>query len=301
MTTLTPNLSWHTDLEAARAAAAALGRPILSLRLLGRLDEELSCANSRFFKTTLYPDPAVARVLREQFVLHWRSVRPVPKVRVDFGDGRVMERTLTGNSAHLVLDARGRVVDALPGLYGAKAFLRALEPAAALARASDGKLAAYHRAAATAMLAAWLDDLAAVGVRVRERSVAAAEAASTDAVWRAMAERHLEDARLSPVVAEVVHKLQPDAFQAGAIAMTKKMVEFPLLTKLMPLERSIAEDTLRNERQLHRRVSERLATETCSDEAELTDWMYEQLFLMPLDDPWLGMSSAFAAMPVQTA
>src|SRR5690349_11803443 len=40
-------LYWYTDLAAAEAAARASGRPILSLRMLGRLDEDYSCANSR--------------------------------------------------------------------------------------------------------------------------------------------------------------------------------------------------------------------------------------------------------------
>jgi hypothetical protein len=38
-------LYWHTDLGEAEAEAKRTNRPILSLRLLGRLDEELSCAN----------------------------------------------------------------------------------------------------------------------------------------------------------------------------------------------------------------------------------------------------------------
>src|SRR6478736_10291808 len=97
-------LHWFTNLD--EAIAASRGKPILSLRLLGRLDQELSCANSRFFKKLLYPDPRIAQVLREDFVLHWQSVRPVPIVTIDFGDGRRVTRTLTGNSAHLVLDAR---------------------------------------------------------------------------------------------------------------------------------------------------------------------------------------------------
>lgn len=46
-------LFWHRDLGAAKAVAAASGKPILSLRMLGRLDEELSCANSRFFRVVL--------------------------------------------------------------------------------------------------------------------------------------------------------------------------------------------------------------------------------------------------------
>src|SRR5262245_14053790 len=77
-------LYWFTDLQAAKAAAQASGKPILSLRLLGRLDEELSCANSRFFRTALYANAEVSKVLREQFVLHWQSVRPAPRVTIDF-------------------------------------------------------------------------------------------------------------------------------------------------------------------------------------------------------------------------
>src|SRR5689334_8323640 len=81
-------LYWFTELPAAVAEARRTGRPILSLRLLGRLDEELSCANSRFFRKLLDPEPRINELLRRDFVLHWESVRAVPKVTIDFGDGR---------------------------------------------------------------------------------------------------------------------------------------------------------------------------------------------------------------------
>ena len=93
-------LYWHTDFATALATARRENKPILTLRLLGKLTDELSCANSRFFRTTLYSDPAIADRLRQDFVLHWQSVRPVPKITIDFGDGRKLERTITGNSAH---------------------------------------------------------------------------------------------------------------------------------------------------------------------------------------------------------
>src|SRR4051812_18678014 len=127
-------LYWHTDIEQAKAAARASGKPILSLRLLGKLDEEFSCANSRFFRTTLYANEEVSQYLRDHFILHWKSVRPVPRITIDFGDGRKVERTITGNSIHYVLDGDGRVVDALPGLYGPKAFLETLRHAEAVER-----------------------------------------------------------------------------------------------------------------------------------------------------------------------
>src|SRR5438046_2731218 len=49
----TSRLFWYTDLDAAKKSARDEHKPLLSLRLLGRLDEELSCANSRFFRKML--------------------------------------------------------------------------------------------------------------------------------------------------------------------------------------------------------------------------------------------------------
>jgi hypothetical protein len=119
-------LFWYTDLDAATAEARRTHRPVLSLRLLGRLDEELSCANSRYFRVVLYADPTVSAHLREHFVLHWSSERPAPRITIDMGDGRQMVRTITGNSVHYVLDSNGRPVDAIVGLYDAQGFLSAL-------------------------------------------------------------------------------------------------------------------------------------------------------------------------------
>src|SRR5258708_36834577 len=75
-------LYWYTDLEKAKAAARASGRPILSLRLLGRLDEDLSGAKSRFFGTTLYPSIEINRPLQPPFILHGASVRAGPSAAV---------------------------------------------------------------------------------------------------------------------------------------------------------------------------------------------------------------------------
>jgi hypothetical protein len=167
-------LYWYTDLQAATAEAARTGKPILSLRMLGKLNEDLSCANSRFFRTTLYANTQVGDYLRDHFILHWESVRPVPVITIDMGDGRKVVRTITGNSIHYVLDARGRVVDALPGLYGAQAFLKALAPAEQIGRAmgplNDTAFVAatrgYWRDRLNAITTAWNTDLASVGGKV---------------------------------------------------------------------------------------------------------------------------------------
>ena len=82
------DLYWYTDFEKAKQVAQKKHKPILSLRLLGNLNEELSCANSRFFRAVLYPNASISKSLREGFVLHWQSVRPAPRITIDFGDGR---------------------------------------------------------------------------------------------------------------------------------------------------------------------------------------------------------------------
>src|SRR5262245_997282 len=126
-------LYWYVDLTSAKAAARAQGRPILHLRMLGKLDEDLSCANSRLFRATLYANQEISAFLRDRFVLYWSSERPVPRVTIDYGDGRTIERTIAGNSAHYVLDEDGQLLDVLPGVYAPTMFRRELERAASLA------------------------------------------------------------------------------------------------------------------------------------------------------------------------
>jgi hypothetical protein len=169
----TSRLFWYTDLKQACRAAEETGRPILSLRLLGKLTDELSCANSRFFRTTLYANAEISRYLREHFILHWESVRPAPVMTIDFGDGRRMIRTVTGNSIHYVLDAQGRPLDALPGLYGPQPFQEWLKRAQALGVAVNRVdspderslvLSSYHGLRLREIEQEWRHDLETLGL-----------------------------------------------------------------------------------------------------------------------------------------
>jgi len=208
-------LYWLTDLDAAKAEAQRTHRPILSLRMLGRLDEEWSCANSRFFRTTLYSNPAVAAYLREHFVLHWSSERPAPKMTIDFGNGHRVVRTVTGNSIHYVLDANGRVVDALPGLYAAEAFVGALREAEALAVSNANK---DDRAAEAAVMAAHQRLLGEADARFAALAAAANRA----------------DLRLPPPIVRLNPPPAPPAGVAVNVAMPKAVVERPLVAAVVP-------------------------------------------------------------------
>jgi hypothetical protein len=341
-------LYWYTDLEAAKRAARESGKPILSLRLLGTLDTEFSCANSRFFRTVLYANSEVSHELSERFVLHWKSVRPVPKVTIDFGDGRVVERTITGNSIHYVLDSDGRVIDGIPGLYGPKAFLQQLDAATGHApyagpKQSDDDHRAWHRSENGKVLALWQEDLRRVGAGLVDSNmlvqratpvahpsaVAAApravgktavelrvvkalvpdakelENASTADVWTRIAALHAEDSRLDDASRVLMAAKRPDALQAGRLAVSKGKSENPLVKIVQNFERSISEDTVRNEYLFHRQIHTWLAEgslpdgKPASDIDALNERVYSELFLTPSSDPWLGLlpANTYSALP----
>ena len=292
----TSRLFWYTDLGEAQDAARALGRPILSLYLLGRLDEELSCANSRFFRVMLYSDPEIASILRDRYVLHWHSVRPVPRVTIDMGDGRKIQQTITGNSVHYLLDENGAVLDALPGLHSPRAFRAQLEEWLTLDRA---QLREYHATHAKDAI----DRGVALGfvkfTELRTRKPTAQEAGRL-AVTKIRVERPLLTQLtigLRPPAVESIPIKDDVVFSAESLALMGS--KQPLTDELMTnLRRSVAIDTIFNDVDLHRRIHEWFAAGEVEDLASLNERVYDELFLTPSDDPWLGLNpaSVFAAI-----
>jgi hypothetical protein len=293
-------LFWHTDLESAQSAARRLGRPILSLHLLGRLDEELSCANSRFFRTLLYSDEAISAILREKFVLHWHSVREVPMVTIELGGGRVIRQTITGNSAHYLLSADGVPLDVLPGLYSPAAFRDQLERWVTLHRTmSSEALRAYHQ-----------ERLIQTTARAKELGFDDAMYNGQPAVWAAQRRSLSKAATEVPLLRQLqsgAARRQNASRQALAAYVIgeegKASIEFsPSTLQLMRskqdlteelldnLRRSVASDTAFNEYDLHRRVHEWFMNDEVEDLASLNERVYTELFLTPSSDPWLGLA-----------
>jgi hypothetical protein len=320
-------LYWYTDFEDARAAARASGKPILSLRLLGQLDEEFSCANSRFFRAVLYANAEVSQYLREHFVLHWKSVRPAPRVTIDFGDGRKLERTVTGNSVHYVLDAEGQPLDALPGLYGPAAFMRALAQSEALARQLDGKtpaarwpaLRAYHNARIQAIAREWAADVTKTGGRVpadvvarierRKQNPGAIEVAPLAITKRAvevdLVKSITADATALEAATDISSWNKIAALHKGDVRLDKASIAFitrqndslradqALLARtLQNLEQYLALDTVRNDYLMRTKLHAWFATgEAAGGVESLNELVYAELFKTPGSDPWLGLYS----------
>ena len=278
-------LYWYTDMAKARAAARASGKPILSLRLLGNLNDEYSCANSRFFRTVLYANQEVSKELREKFILHWQSVRPVPVITIDFGDGRKIRRTITGNSIHYVLTADGKVIDGIPGLYGPKAFLRELSAAETQSKSyADETPAGWHNQQSKRIAADFDADCKRLGLT----------GSMTDSDWSKIAAFHSGDSALdSGSEALMAAKNPPDAVTAMKLTMSKRFVETPLLRMIRNFQSSIAQDTVRNEYlfhlQIHRWLADPANAALTDDVAALNKRVYAELFLTPDSDPWLGL------------
>jgi hypothetical protein len=304
-------LYWYSDWDAALLAAQAEGKPILSLRLLGNLTDELSCANSRFFRITLYPHQDVNRLLRERFVLHWQSVRPVPRITIDFGDGRRIERTITGNSVHHLLDSQGRPVDAIPGLYSPKAFIAALERSWTTARecgpldeqARTSLLMKFHGERLAAIESDWRGDLQRLGQDTQLAIPNATEIDApmmkiTDALWNQIAALRPENGELDPVTTVMVRKQVP-ARIAGRLALGKAATEFPGMRMVRNLSASISLDTVRNEYVLHRQIHQWFANGEQSPLDKFTERIYAEVFLTPSTDPWLGLEQPdiYSALP----
>lgn len=322
-------LYWYADLDAAKRAAADANRPILSLRLLGRLDEEYSCANSRFFRVLLYPDPAIATLLRDRFVLHWQSVRPAPKLTIDFGDGRTLTRTITGNSIHYVLAPDGTVLDALPGLLAPDVFRDELQRAGNLHRALSAmpeparaaRLREYQTTRLDELAGRWQRELSAARLAAAESAAGAAQQRAADPAPPALAAANLALSKRAverPVLASIATRLeQLDAATDAEMwrrigAGFEPAVSFspPSLTLVRAklcgdqsyervrenLRRTVAADTAWNLFVAKRRILARLADPAATEDDLRVDalnaWIYAEIFQTPDNDPWLGLRAA---------
>lgn len=293
-------LRWHTDLNEALSEAARLNRPVLSLRMLGRLDEEYSCANSRFFRAALYANAEVSAYLRDQFVLHWQSVRPVPRITIDYGDGRVIESTITGNSIHYVLSPDGAVVDALPGLYGPGVFLEALRDAHAAA--SEHRESPQVLASATREITPYTT-LSVNDGRFEQVPAEMARAAMRATFSKAFVEMPALDAVLGlasdPVEASIplsaagyIDRCKLDARSVSLIrTQLGDVPEREVSETIASFEQSMAADTALNEEQIRPRILAMIEQDPSlrDDLDRLNERVYAEVFRTPSGDPWLGL------------
>jgi hypothetical protein len=330
-------LYWYTDLAEAKAIAKASNKPILSLRLLGNLDEEMSCGNSRLFRLALYSNAEVSQYLRDNYILHWQSVRPVPQVTIDYGHGRTLKRTLTGNSIHYILNSAGQPIDALPGFYSPQVFLRELQDSTRSRRISripaisgqSDVLQNYHILKLQQSQKDWEQDLrqanittgtlqklptnpdadvagrlamskavmeiplisAALGFSTTvDRNQAELEKSTNNETWQKIAKSHT-DHHLDQNSRDLIFSKNSKAYQTPASPKFRTAIE--------SLEASMAIDTLRNQYLMRSKIHQWFVDGTdTKDLDKLNEKVYNQLFLTPSADRWLGLitDTAYSAI-----
>ncbi len=229
----------------------------------------------------LFSQSQVAEFINANFEPTWQPVRPVPIVRIDFGNGNVITRTLHGNIATYVCTAEGQVLDIMPGIYEPKTYVDQLGQFVALHRWStadpsklDAVINAYHRKQA---------ELLAAGepphriVRRLDRTKRAIEAAARFA--------------LAPAEADA------GTSASGPVHSTAN-VELPKVetsaTDLAGWD-ALAEDTRVNESTRRQIIHERLANAGPIQPADITKWLYREVLHADLDDPYLGLGEALFA------
>jgi hypothetical protein len=317
-------LFWFDRDMDAKEYASRVHRPIISLRLLGKLTDEYSCANSRFFRTLLYPDPSIQQLMKERAVLSWESVRPVPRITIDFGDGRRIEQTITGNSIHYIMDEHGRLVDAIPGLYSPTEFARALKTSLDLAEqvaalpqeAFEERIRSFHAGRVAETKQRFKEALASI----RDRSKIAdwilsadmmddlnqVEALLPENTWELLAEK--SDVHFAAPTHRFIRGMRPTfimlgpkpAIRANRLAVNKNVGENAMLRILASLGQTVAADTWQNELVIRRKISQKLMNVPAAHSLpNFNAWVYADIFLTPSSDPWLGLIDAdtFTALP----
>jgi hypothetical protein len=216
----------------------------------------------------LFSSDEVSEYINTHFEPAWESVRAVPIVTIDFGNGQKITRTLNGNIATYVCAPDGSVLDILPGVYTADTYRQQLEQLVLLHRYATpvgpggvgSNLKDYHRRQAV-LLAKNQPPASLVEVRGGP-SILGIET-TVQLVAGGRSNRGVDGAA----------RVAPPAPPAEKLAGWKEL----------------AEDTRINETVRRRMVHEKLATVGQVKPKEITKWLYKEVLKADLDDPYLGL------------
>jgi hypothetical protein len=234
----------------------------------------------------LFSQDAVANFINQNFEPVWESVRPVPIVRIDFGNGNVLTRTLHGNILTAVCTADGFTLDALPGIYTENVYLERLNQFRLLGR--------YTQVLPLEKRGDWLRGYHERQVEALRREQAPevfAERRKVVPITKAKIERAVEIVLMSPrdAAAEgVPAALPPTPGEAPAVVGTEDVANW----------RTLAEDTRVNETTRRLQIHEMLAAAGLVPPEKVSRPLYKEVLHADLDDPYLGLGKVlFASYP----
>jgi hypothetical protein len=219
----------------------------------------------------LFSREDVSNHINQNFEPAWEMVRPVPIIRIDFGNGNVTTRTLHGNVASYICTADGNIADILPGIYTPAAYTAALrEPRELVGTLSRLEPAArlnpwreYHRQkAANLQLAA---ARAAVAVR--------------------------QPARIPDVGKGRIELPIERVFVAPPAPPGRRPRNAAELANWQPL----AADTRLNENERRLLIHDHLVNSSFVRPEQIKTWLYREVLHADLEDPTMGIGEDFFA------
>ncbi|MEM9382135.1 MAG: hypothetical protein AAGB93_19425 [Planctomycetota bacterium] len=228
----------------------------------------------------------MSRALAGQFECAWESLGPVPQVRIDFGDGEVLETTLGGNVLTSFCLADGTVFDVLPGVTTADSYLVAAREAAKLARWIESRPEPMR-------LAALRDALQALpGVWPWVAHLAGGRPASEPGVRGPV---DLEAAEPLPLVESA------PSIPSLRAAFSKSVVEEPLVTAIQTVEVAsvgdpLVEDARRVATILRPQARAVLASVPAPTPAEVTPHVFRLVLQIDLADRYLGLRGVLTGL-----
>ena len=245
----------------------------------------------------LFSSDSVASYINSCFEPVWESVRPVPIVTIDFGNGEKITRTLHGNIATYLCNAQGTVYDILPGIYEPIEYLNQLNQFALLFRHANQQfryVPARDGADARVALAAHLDQ------RLREYHEHQAGLLRNEKPADVLAQnlnggRSKKDIEMpiELIAAGDVSKLQPNLPPSG-LPRASKQSPHPattVATKAAEIAgwKELVEDTRINESIRRRAIHEKLASAGRVQPENVKKWLFKEVLAADLDDPTLGI------------
>lgn len=204
----------------------------------------------------MFSDKSISEYINQNFEPAWQSLRPVPLVTIDFGNGNKLKRTLHGNIATYVCTKDRTVVDVLPGLYKPDAYLQALRKVKAVANTVRSSTNGYK----------YLE-------RYHKHMLASVQR------WQRL-DRHNTDKLTRAPITFAANNLS-DRNQPPAD-----------LTSNVALWQELSDETAINENVRRRQIHFRLAQVEQTTPEQLRNWLYREVLHCDLNDPYLGLKAA---------
>jgi hypothetical protein len=224
----------------------------------------------------LFSRDDVCNFVNASFEPVWVSVRPVPIVRIDFGNGRVLTRTLHGNILTSVCTADGTLLDALPGIYTPEVYIDRLDQL----RLLSVQLGRQPREKRASWLAGY-HDRTAKALAANQQPERFIDAVKLLPVGKGVIER--------PVEKVLVQASSPRGTPPNGSPPPAKAAQTGVGPEPIAGWKELVQDTELNERTRRRQIHELLAKSGLVRPERVLKPIYKDVLHADLDDPYLGL------------